>query len=146
MVYISCEISNFLVADQECQNIADISITGLEAASFSDKVTAVAENTSPSEALTISTKTDRVYTPEGGPSTSVTVFEGGRKMFEVVRDNLNQVVVWNPWLEGAQEIGDFTPKEGYKEMICVEAGAVKGWLGLDQGETWEGGVTILATN
>lgn len=60
----------------------------------------------------------------------------------MVRDNLNQVVVWNPWT-GAKDIGDFKPVDGYKKMICVEAGAVKGWLSLDQGETFEGGVTVV---
>jgi glucose-6-phosphate 1-epimerase len=93
--------------------------------------------------LTISSKTDRVYTPSGGPSTSVVVSEGGKKKYEVVRDNLNEVVVWNPWTD-AKDIGDFKPVDGYKKMICVEAGAVKGWLLLDQGETFEGGVTVIA--
>jgi glucose-6-phosphate 1-epimerase len=79
-----------------------------------------------------------VYTPAAGPSGPVTVFEGGKKKITVVRDNLNEVVVWNPWKEDAESIGDFKPKEGYKEMICVEAGAVKGWVELGGGETWEG--------
>ncbi len=79
-----------------------------------------------------------MYTPAAGPSGPVTVFEGGKKKITVVRDNLNEVVVWNPWKEDAESIGDFKPKEGYKEMICVEAGAVKGWVELGGGETWEG--------
>lgn len=60
-----------------------------------------------------------------------------------MRDNLNEMVVWNPWT-GAKNMGDFWPAEGYKEMICVEAGAVKGWVRLDVGETWEGGQVISA--
>jgi len=64
--------------------------------------------------------------------------------YSVVRDNMNEVVVWNPWKEGAESIGDFAPKDGYKEMICVEAGAVKGWVELGGGETWEGGQVVQA--
>lgn len=72
------------------------------------------------------------------------VSEGGTKKYEVVRDNLKEVVVWNPWTD-CKDIGDFKPTDGYKEMLCVEAGAVKGWLNLDQGETFEGGVTIISS-
>ena len=39
-------------------------------------------------------------------------------------------------------MSDFAPKQGYKNMICVEAGAVRGWQKLEAGETWEGGQLI----
>lgn len=39
-------------------------------------------------------------------------------------------------------MGDFSPDEGYKHMICVEVGAVKGWQKLEKGEVFEGGQTI----
>lgn len=52
-------------------------------------------------------------------------------------------MVWNPWVD-AKSIGDFAPADGYKNMICVEAGAVKGYQKLEAGETWEGGQVISA--
>ncbi|RDW69985.1 putative glucose-6-phosphate 1-epimerase [Coleophoma crateriformis] len=122
-------------------DIADVSVEGLESSPYIDKV-AVKTTTSPAEKLSITSKTDRVYTPAGGPSKPVVVSEAGKKKFSIVRDNLNEVVVWNPWKDGAEEIGDFTPKSGFKNMICVEAGAVKGWQKLEAGETWEGGQVI----
>jgi glucose-6-phosphate 1-epimerase len=39
---------------------------------------------------------------------------------------------------------DFAPDDGYKQMICVEAGSVTGWQKLEAGETWEGGQIITA--
>jgi glucose-6-phosphate 1-epimerase len=51
------------------------------------------------------------------------------------------VVVWNPWTD-ASSISDFAPVDGYKNMICVEAGAVNGWQKLEAGETWEGGQIV----
>lgn len=42
-------------------------------------------------------------------------------------------------------MADFKPAEGYKEMICVEAGAVAGWQKLEAGEAWEGGQIISAS-
>jgi glucose-6-phosphate 1-epimerase len=125
------------------QDISAVSITGLESASYIDKVAATTA-TSSSSSLSITSRTDRVYTPAGGPSTPIIVSEAGKKRYTVVRDNMSEVVVWNPWADGVEVIGDFEPKEGYKEMICVEAGAVKGWQKLEAGETWEGGQVLLA--
>lgn len=39
-------------------------------------------------------------------------------------------------------MGDFEPKDGYKNMVCVEVGAVNGWTKLEGGESWEGGQLI----
>lgn len=36
-------------------------------------------------------------------------------------------------------MGDFEPKDGYKEMLCIEVGAVDSWVKLEGGEGWEGG-------
>lgn len=129
----------------QTQDVSTIAITGLESASYVDKLTdPISTNTAPSSGeLSISAKTDRVYTPAGGPSTAIQVTDGGKKKFSVARDNLNEVVVWNPWTD-ASSMADFKTAEGYKQMICVEAGAVKGWQKLESGETWEGGQTITA--
>jgi len=126
------------------KDIAKVSVSGLESSPYIDKVTKpISTKTSPDGPVTISSVTDRVYTPAGGPESPVAISESGKKKYSIVRDNLNEVVVWNPWVE-AKAMGDFWPVEGYKEMICVEAGAVKGWVRLDVGETWEGGQVISA--
>lgn len=70
--------------------------------------------------------------------------DGDKPVFSVVRDSLNDLVVWNPWVEKAQGMGDFAPKDGYKNMICVEAGSVKGWQTLEPGDAFEGAQTIYA--
>lgn len=74
----------------------------------------------------------------------MSVVEGGKKTFSVVRDNLNDLVVWNPWTEKAAGMGDFAPKDGWKNMICVEAGSVRGWQTLEAGDAFEGAQTITA--
>jgi glucose-6-phosphate 1-epimerase len=61
-----------------------------------------------------------------------------------VRDNLQDVVVWNPWTEKAKDMSDFEPKDGYKNMLCVEAGQVSGWVKVEAGETFEGSQMIKA--
>lgn len=76
------------------------------------------------------------------PSGEVAIQENGKKVFSVVRDNLSDVVVWNPWIEKAKGMGDYEPKDGYKNMVCVEAGSVKGWQTLEKGDAFEGSQVI----
>jgi len=92
--------------------------------------------------INFSGETDRVYTPPQGPKHPVIVTEGGRQRFRLVRDNLDDVVVWNPWVDKSASMGDFEPKDGWKNMVCVEAGSVSGWQKLDKGDAFEGAQTI----
>ncbi|RFU25595.1 hypothetical protein B7463_g10744, partial [Scytalidium lignicola] len=124
------------------KDISKVSITGLESSAYLDKlIKPLKTTTSPAAPVSITAKTDRVYTPAGGDKAPVEILEGGANSFTVVRDNLNEVVVWNPW-DSAKDISDFGPADGWKEMICVEAGAVNGWQKLESGETFEGGQFI----
>jgi len=127
------------------EDISKVSVSGLESSPYIDKTTSpISTTTSTDEPVVINSTTDRVYTPAGGPTAPITINEGGKK-YSIIRDNMNEVVVWNPF-EGAASMGDFSPKDGYKQMICVEAGAVKGWVELGPGETWEGGQVISVSN
>jgi glucose-6-phosphate 1-epimerase len=90
--------------------------------------------------VSITGEVDRVYHDLKQSTTSV--LAAGKPRFDVVRDNMNDTVVWNPWIEKAKGMGDFEPKDGYKNMLCIEAGAVTEWTKLDAGEGWEGGQVI----
>lgn len=92
--------------------------------------------------MAITGETDRVYTPVSEPNKPITIAEGGKTTYSIVRDNLTDVVVWNPWVDKAASMPDFAPNDGYKNMICVEAGSVKGWQTLEPGDAFEGAQTI----
>jgi glucose-6-phosphate 1-epimerase len=89
--------------------------------------------------LTITGETDRVYSPVDGP---VCVVENGETTYSVTRDNLSNVVVWNPWADKAAGMGDFAPKDGYKNMLCIEPGSVSTWQSVEAGDAFEGAQTI----
>lgn len=125
------------------QDITQVAVDGLDGSSYIDKVDGASTKTQ-SSSVTIAGEVDRVYTPVKGPSEPVFVTEGGNKVFSVVRDNLNDVVVWNPWTEKAAGMGDFEPKDGFKHMICVEAGSVKGFQTLEPGDALEGAQVITS--
>ncbi|UKZ49340.1 hypothetical protein TrVGV298_003586 [Trichoderma virens] len=109
---------------------------------FHDKVDGVKDKTQSSDPITFSGETDRVYTPVKGPGHPVVITDGGVAKFRVVRDNLDDVVVWNPWVDKSAGMGDFQPKDGWKNMVCVEAGAVSTWQKLEKGDAFEGAQTI----
>lgn len=80
-----------------------------------------------------------MYTPT---EDAVTVSEAGQPRFRVTRDNLANVVVWNPWAEKAAAMADFKPDDGFKNMLCVEPGAVGAWQAVEGGDAFEGAQTI----
>lgn len=117
-------------------------ISGLEDSPYVDKVDGAKAKTEASAPVTFSGEADRVYTPAKGPQHPVVVSDGGEPRFRIVRDNFDQVVVWNPWTDKAEGMADFVPKSGYKNMVGVEAGSVVGWQKLDKSDTFEAAQTI----
>jgi glucose-6-phosphate 1-epimerase len=56
----------------------------------------------------------------------------------VSRDSLPNVTVWNGWEDKIKGMGDFEPKDGWKQYICIEPGTILGWTKLEGGDAWEG--------
>ncbi|KZF26165.1 aldose-1-epimerase [Xylona heveae TC161] len=122
-------------------DIANTTVSGLDSIEYVDKVNGASTQTETNKAVTLTGETDRVYKALK-PEAKVVVKENGKPLYEVGRDNLDDVVVWNPWAEKAGGMGDFAPKDGYKQMICIESGAVSGWQKLDGGDSFEGAQII----
>ncbi|KAI9371008.1 galactose mutarotase-like domain-containing protein [Aspergillus egyptiacus] len=123
------------------EDISTVRVKGLQGKSYVDKTANASEHTEDSAEIAITSETDRVY--KGlEPAAPITVSASGSDRLSITREGLNDAVVWNPWIEKAKGMGDFSPDEGYKKMICVEAGAVSGWQVLEAGESWEGGQAI----
>jgi glucose-6-phosphate 1-epimerase len=124
----------------------NVNVTGLKGLPALDKIsnTRYIEN---NESLAISQEkeTARVYS-DLSSETMLTV-QQGRNTVLTIEDhkNLNDVVVWNPWMERAKIIDDFAPKDRYKNMVCVEVGSVNKWVQLSRGEKWEGSQTVKAS-
>ncbi|KAI7335703.1 galactose mutarotase-like protein [Hortaea werneckii] len=133
----SFEFQTLLHTYFKIDDISKVQINGLGSINYIDKVLDASEQTQSDPTIRITGETDRVYKDIKQDTTSVLL--DGKPRFDVIRDNLEDTVVWNPWIEKANSIGDFEPKDGYKNMVCVEAGAVNGWQKLEPGDTFEGG-------
>ena len=52
-------------------------------------------------------------------------------------DGFSDVVIWNPWIEGARRLGDLED-QAYLQMLCVEAALIENPVTLQPTETWRG--------
>lgn len=66
----------------------------------------------------------------------IQVFDKGNPIHTIKRHNLPDAVVWNPWISKSQAMSDFSPKTGYKDMVCVEPGHVHDFITLQPQEQW----------
>lgn len=125
------------------QDISTVQVKGLESKEYTDKVDGGTVKAESLPAVFITSEIDRVYKALD-PAVPVEIVDGSKTLFSLTRESLTDMVVWNPWIEKAKAMEDFSPDEAYKNMICVEAGYVAGWQTLDPGEAWECGQTIKA--
>lgn len=140
-------------------------MSGLQGGSYLDKVDSYKEKTESQAQVGIEGEVDRIY-KSLDPKKAVTLLEDGQARFEITRDSLPDVVVWNPGPEKAGGMSDFGPSDGWKRMcksfisplaiqvpllrvmlividlVCIEPGAVAGLQKLDPGDTFEGGQII----
>ena len=75
----------------------------------------------------------------------MSVLENDKTIYHVQRENLRDVVVWNPWEAKAQSMADLGPEDAYHRFICIEAGHVTDWIQLEGGDSWEGGQRIKSS-
>ncbi|SCV00399.1 LAMI_0G04786g1_1 [Lachancea mirantina] len=78
---------------------------------------------------------DRIY-QQVDSERIIQVVDKGHPIHTVQRHNLPDAVVWNPWVEKSKGMADFEPKDGFKEMVCVEPGYVHDFVVLQPGQTW----------
>jgi len=117
-----------------CEDVRNIQVQGLKGCRYWDNGTPFDQrDNDASESLGFSGPFDRVYfdAPD-----SVTLVEGDSSK-EIHKAGFADIVVWNPWLEGAQGLKDMANNE-YLNMICVEAAAVDRRLRLEAEQSWLG--------
>ena len=119
----SLEIENCLHTYFHVGDIPQVSLTGLQGASFDDFAAGANGTHRPGEdsVLRITKETNRVYPAATG---TVEIRDDNlKRTIRVEKFNSSSTVVWNPWT--TQKLpDDFDPAE-HKHMVCVESGNVK---------------------
>lgn len=116
LAYEECLHTYFEVGDA-----SQISVSGLQGAEYLDKVANFARKKETEQVIRIASEVDRTYV---NTTSTVEILDPvfGRRII-VEKENSRSTVVWNPWVERAQQMLDFGNEE-YKQMVCVESGNV----------------------
>lgn len=73
------------------------------------------------ETLCIHQALDRIYQK---PASIISVYDAKlQRTLKISHQNASDIVVWNPWAEGAASMKDMEA-DGYKTMVCVEAARI----------------------
>lgn len=114
-------------------DVTQIDIHGLENCQYIDKVDNSQHKTQTGAVvINAGVETDRVYLN----TTSDYVIEdpGLRRRIRIAKEGSQSAVIWNPWVEKANKMGDLGP-DGYLKMVCVEtANAVDNVVTVAPGE------------
>jgi len=88
------------------------------------------------------------FGPEGAGrvcyGASRAIVREGSRVITLTNENFPDIVLWNPGVERAARIPDLEA-EGYRQMLCIEAGVVGSPARLSPGESWRGGQRVEVT-
>ena len=120
--HVECEVA--LHTYFSVSSIDNVTITGLENASYFDKLkpgecsaTEKPTGEPTGEPIKIASEVDRVYQ---NTESAIKVHDSGYERVIVTEKTGSQsTVVWNPWIEKAKRMSDFGDNE-YPQMLCVE--------------------------
>ncbi|HSV12735.1 MAG TPA: D-hexose-6-phosphate mutarotase [Tepidisphaeraceae bacterium] len=102
----------FVVGD-----IHKVSIDGLEATDYIDKVGGATRRNQGPQPITFTGETDRVYL--NTKATAVAHDVAGGRNISVAKSGSDATVVWNPWIAKAKAMRDFGDDE-WPGMLCIE--------------------------
>ena len=105
-------------------DVRSISIAGLEASSYIDKMNHATRKPATGLPVTFSGETDRVYS-DPGPC-CVLSDSMLKRTIKIRKSGSRSTVVWNPWIDKSVRMPDFGDHE-WPGMVCFETGNV----GLD---------------
>jgi len=129
------EFKNGLHTYFSTADIKKTSVSGLAGAKFFDFVGIGLEETEKRERILFDRETDRVY--PSAPDRLVLEDNGKRRKIIIEKQGMNDVVIWNPWVEKSRRMEDFGDIE-YNRMVCVETGNLHDPVRLSPGAIHNG--------
>lgn len=101
-----------------CSTIDDVAVSGL-GRTYTDMLKNGVTCESQSAMLRINQAVDRIYTQ---PEAKMSLQECTR-VIDITHNNHSDVVVWNPWKEGAEKLADMH-NDDYRLMLCIETARI----------------------
>lgn len=101
----------------QVSDIRKVNVQGLDGRAYIDKVEAGSRNTQQGP-LTFTGETDRIYLNTGD---DCLIHDPGlERRIRIHKQGSHSSVVWNPWVEKADKMGDLG-EDGYLRMLCMES-------------------------
>ena len=101
----------------QISDIEAVQVTGLENTVYLDKVGEATRRTQ-NGPITFTGEVDRVYVDT--ETTCYIVDPAYERRIKIAKSGSRSTVVWTPWNEKADKMGDFGP-DGWRQMVCVES-------------------------
>lgn len=102
----------------QISDIGKVKVTGLEGCEYWDKVGG-SNLRKQDGAITFNSEVDRVYINSGAEC--VIHDEAMKRRIHIKKSGSLSTVVWTPWTEKANKMGDMGQPDGWREMVCVES-------------------------
>ena len=99
-------------------DIGAVRVTGLEGCEYWDKVGG-SHLRKQDGAISFSGETDRVYINTAAEC--VIEDDKLKRRIHIAKSGSLSTVVWTPWVEKANKMGDMGQPDGWREMVCVES-------------------------
>lgn len=113
-------LSNALHSYFNVSHIEDVSVLGLDGATFIDKLLS-AKKQIQNGSLQIKKETDRIYLDSNNDI--ILNDSGYKRQINVSKKGADSTVVWNPWQQKSHSMDDMSDN-GWKSMICIESANV----------------------
>ncbi len=126
------EITEALHTYFDIGDIGDARISGLAGATYLDKLEDFQSRQQNGD-IEIDAEIDRVYVDTAAKC--VIEDRQRNRRIHIAKQGSSSTVVWNPWVEKAEQMGDMG-ENGYRRMVCVEsANANRNTIGIAPGES-----------
>jgi glucose-6-phosphate 1-epimerase len=130
----ACSFTAALHTYLRVQDIAHVSIAGLQGLRYSDSAAGGVMVNEAAAAVSIVGEVDRIYFSAAKP---ITVNEPGQPALVCSAEGFADAVVWNPGAEKGASLTDLEA-DGYRRMLCIEAAAIGEPIVLQPGAAWSG--------
>jgi glucose-6-phosphate 1-epimerase len=96
-------------------DIGDVAIDGLAGRTYIDKLADGARIVEPGR-ITFGAEVDRIYL---GDISDIALEDGARRL-RIASTGSRSAVVWNPWIEKTERLGDMGASNAFRRMVCIE--------------------------
>lgn len=117
--------------------VEDVALEGLQGHTYEEASSGEVRRDSGTE-LQVEGPVDRIYRDLRRPLW----LKAGNFSLGLHSRGFADLVVWNPWVEGAAALADL-PDDGWRHFLCLEAAAVERPVEVPPGEEWYGRQTLV---